>query len=83
MKSPFAPFGPVAEKGEHDSSYINELPSDIITASRAKNLPWITGFVDSDGLAVASGKTTVTPKTIVFSLKNHPPLRLHRQSSRA
>ncbi|XP_058794428.1 venom carboxylesterase-6-like [Phymastichus coffea] len=52
-------FGPVIERSGADP-FIDDYPSDIMSQGKAYDVPWVTGVVSEEGLAVSRGFTQDT-----------------------
>ncbi|EFN66414.1 Esterase FE4 [Camponotus floridanus] len=48
--NPFTPFGPVIEKVNNDTAFIDRTPVEIVNNGDVQDLPWVTSVVSQDGL---------------------------------
>ncbi|XP_011259279.2 venom carboxylesterase-6 [Camponotus floridanus] len=48
--NPFTPFGPVVEKANNDTPFIDKTPIEIVNNGEVQDLPWVTSVVSEEGL---------------------------------
>ncbi|EFN66412.1 Esterase FE4 [Camponotus floridanus] len=48
--NPFTPFGPVIEKVNNDTAFIDRTPVEIVNNGDVQDIPWITSVTSEEGL---------------------------------